>query len=832
MGTLLQDLRYGLRMLAKNPGFTTVAVLTLALGIGANTALFSVMNAVMLRYLPVPDPERLVYLNSTGRPSGTFETGIDDFSFSEFTFERLRTEQRVFSHLVAFVPLAFDVNKVAVRYGEEPEQAWAEMVSGNFFSGLGVTPARGRLLTLEDEREHTQVAVLSYDYWNRRFARNPSVIGQTLYIKGVPFTVTGIAAPDFRGVEPWRPTDVWIPLQNRPDLTAWGVSAQDGPALYGSPNWWCLMMIGRLAPGVSQQQAIAQLTPIFQRAAYEGVGTRNPKECSPQLYFSSARGIQSMREKLKNPLFVLMAMVGIVLVIACANVAVILLARNAARQRELSLRMALGSGRARLFRQLLTESLLLVAGGAALGWLFAVWVSDALAAWSELVPNVAPDRRVLLFALAVSAVATLIFGLIPLRSAMRVPIGLALKAASGASQGIGKLRGARTAVALQMSLCMVLLVVAGLLVRTLRNLESVNLGLRASGLLVFGVAPPQTARTDAQLIRFYQTLTDRLRSLSGVESATLMQNRIGSGSRYRANLFVDGAPPAENGEDQPLYWNAVGPDCFHALGTNLLLGRDFTDRDSEVAPKVAIINQTFARRYLAGGSPLGHTIGLSVKGGSDQYSLVGVVADSKYTGVRERDVPTAYFPYTQVHGAASMGMHFELRTRGAALSLLPEVRRALRDLAPDQPLLRPMTQQEQFEESFLRERLFARLALFFGLLAAVLVATGLYGTLAYRAGQRTAEIGVRMALGAQRRQVLWMVLRDSLAVSVGGILAGLPLAMAGARLLRSMLFGVGPADPLTLAGATIGITAVALAAGYIPARRATKVEPMVALRCE
>jgi predicted permease len=528
-----------------------------------------------------------------------------------------------------------------------------------------------------------------------------------------------------------------------------------------------------------------------------------------------------------------MAMVGIVLVIACANVAVILLARNAARQREFSLRMALGSGRARLFRQLLTESLLLVAGGAALGWLFAVWVSDGLAAWSELVPNIAPDRTVLLFALAVSAVATLIFGLVPLRSALRVPIGLALKAASpGASRGIGKLRGARTAVALQMSLCMVLLVVAGLLVRTLRNLESVNLGLRASGLLVFGVAPPQTARTDAELIRFYQTLTDRLRSLPGVESGTLMQNRIGSGSRYRANLFVDGAPPPEKGEDQPMYWNAVGPDCFHVLGTNLLLGRDFTDRDSEVAPKVAIISQTLARRYLAGGSPLGHTIGLSAKGGSGQYSIVGVVADSKYTGVRERDVPTAYFPYTQVHGAASMGMHFELRTQGAALSLLPEVRRAVRDLAPDQPLLRPMTQQEQFEESFLRERLFARLALFFGLLAAVLVATGLYGTLAYRAGQRTAEIGVRMALGAERRQILWMVLRDSLAVSVGGVLAGLPLAIAGAHVLRSMLFGVAPADALTLAGATIGITMVALAAGYIPARRATQVDPMVALRCE
>jgi len=830
---LWQDIRYGLRMTAKSPGFTTVATMTVALGIGANTAVFSVMNAVMLRYLPVPHPERLVYLNSLNRPSAAFESGIGNFSFNEVSFERMRTEQRVFSSLVAFVPLALGENKVTVRYGEEPEQAWVDMTSGDFFSGLGVRIERGRGFTLEDEREHTQVAVLSYDYWTRRFARNPSVIGQTFYIKGVPFTIIGITAQGFRGVEPWTPTEIWIPLQSRPELPARGISAEDGPTLYGSPNWWSLMMVGRLAPGVSWDQAIAQLTPVFRSAAYEGIGAPDPKDRAPQLYFSSARGIQTMREVLKDPLLILTAMVGLVLLIACLNVAVLVLARNAARQREFSLRMALGSGRSRLFRQLLTESLLLVAGGSALGWTLAVWVIRALAGWSQMVPNVMPDRTVLGFALAVSAASTLVFGLVPMRSAMRGSLGLALKSASpSAAADLGKLRGAWPALAAQTALCLVLLVAAGLLVRTLRNLESVDLGLRASGLLVFGVNPPATARTDPELIRFYRALTDRLRSLPGVESATLMQARIGSGASGKARVVIDGVAPREAGQGSRVYWNAVGPGCFHVLGTKLLLGRDFTDADSAASPKVGIINQAFARRYFAGGNPLGHTVAFNDGSESGPYSIVGIVADSKYTDVREHDVPTAYFPYTQVHKAASLGMNFELRTQDSALALLPEVRRALHDLAPDQPLIDPMTQQEQFEEGFLPERIFARLATFFGLLAATLVAAGLYGTLAYRAGRRTAEIGVRMALGAERRQILWMVLRESLAVSAGGILVGLALAIAGARLLGSMLFGVGPVDPLTLIAATAGITIVALAAGYLPARRASKVDPMVALRHE
>ena len=830
---LWQDVGFGLRTLRKSPGFTSVAVLTLALGIGANTAVFSVMNAVMLRYLPVPHPEQLVYLNSTGRPSAAFETGIGNFSFNEVSFERMRADRRAFSSLIAFVPLALGENKVTVRYGEEPEQAWADMTSGDFFSGLGVRIERGRAFTLEDEKEHTQVAVLSYDYWTRRFARNPSVIGETLYIRGIPFAIVGIAARGFRGVEPWTPTEVWIPLQNRPDLPARGIPAEDGPTLYGSPKWWCLMMVGRLQPGVNWEQAVAQLTPIFRSAAYEGIGTPNLKDRPPQLYLSSARGIQIMREVLKDPLLILMAMVGLVLLIACVDVAVLVLAHNGARHREFSLRMALGSDRARLFRQLLTESFLLVAGASAFGWALAVWVIHALAGWSEQVPDVALDRTVLCFALTLSAMSTLFFGLVPLRSAARGSFGLALKPASqSGTRDIGQLRGARPAVALQMSMCLVLLVAAGLLVRTLTNLESVNLGLRASGLLVFGVNPPPTARSDAELVRFYQTLTDRLRSLPGVESAMLMQDRIGSGGSNKTRVVVDSEPPREEGQGFRMYWNAVGPDCFHVLGAQLLLGRDFTDADSAASPKAAIINQTFARRYFAGRNPLGHTVAFKDWGESARYAIVGVVADSKYTDVREHDVATAYFPYTQVHKAASLGMNFELRTRGAPLALLPEVRRALRDLAPDQPLIDPMTQQEQFEASFLPERIFARLATLFGLLAAVLVATGLYGTLAYRMGRRRAEIGLRMALGAERWQIMWMVLYDSLAVSTGGILVGLPLAIAGARLLRSVLFGVGPADPLTLIGVTAGIIVVALAASFLPARRATKVDPMVALRCE
>ena len=828
MNTHLRDVRYGFRMLAKNPGFTAVAVLTLALGIGANTAIFSVMNAALVRRMPVQNPERLVRLHTTYQPENTSQTGYNDTSLTEPVFEQLRQQHNVFSDLVAYVPLS--IRKVAVRYGGEPEEGNADMVSGNFFSGLEVRVARGRGFTLEDETQHTQTAVLSYGYWTRRFARNPSVLGQTLYIKGVPFTIIGVAPREFGGVGQGEPTDIWVPFQTRADLKPWGRSPDSGDSLYGNPTWLFLLMIGRLQPGVSEKQALAQLNPVYQRTLLASGIKQDPKAQAVELFFTSVRGIENLRENYEKPLLVLMAMVGVVLIIACGNVAMLLVARNAARRDEFSLRLALGASRFQLFRQLLTESLVLVAAGTALGWLFATWVTEAIVAWAGLDFNVSPDHQVLAFTLALSALAALLFGLAPLLNALRTSPGLALKtSASSATRGKSYHRRGQAVVAFQISLCLALLVCASLLLLTLRNLETLNLGLRTKGLLVFGITPPQSLRTDAEVVHFFQSLMDRMRALPGVESATLMEERIGSGWSNNTDAYVDGLPPRA-GVSSSMRCNNVGPDYFHTLGIPILVGRDFTDADTAAGPKVVIINLTFAQRYLAGREPLGPHVAFDRGPKADQYTVVGVVQDSKYTSVQEEARPMAYFPYTQIGGTATM--HIELRTEGSPAALLPEVRRAVAEFGPDLPLLEPMTQQEQFEKSYTDERLSARLAISFGFLAALLVATGLYGTLAYRVSRRTAEIGVRMALGAQRQQVLWMVLRESLGVSLAGIIVGLPLAVASARVLRSMLFGLGPGDPVAFAAAIMGLAVVVLAASLIPAPRAARVDPMVALRYE
>ena len=828
MSTLLQDVRYAIRMLAKNPGFTAVAVLTLAMGIGANTAIFSVMNAALVRHLPVPVPEQLVRLHTTGQPPNTSQTGYNDTSLTEPVFEQLRQQRTVFSDLVAYVPLSY--RKVAVRIGNEPEEANADMVSGNFFSGLGVRLARGRGFTMEDEARHSATVVLSYAYWTRRFARNPSVLGQTLYVKGVPFTIVGVAPREFGGVGQGEPTDIWVPFQTRDDLKPWGRSPDSTDSLYGDPTWLFLLMIGRLHPGVSQQQALAQLNSVYQHTLAATGVKPDPKSPPVQLLFTPVRGIENLRENYEKPLLVLMAMVGVVLVIACGNVAMLLVARNTARQREFTLRLALGATRFQLFRQLLAESLVLVGAGTALGWLFATWATEALVAWAGLDFNVSPDQRVLAFTLGLSALAALLFGLAPLRNAVRCAAGLAPKtSAPSATHDKQHHRRGQAVVAFQIALCLALLVGASLLLRTLRNLETLDLGLRAPGLLVFGITPPPALHKQAEVLHFYQSLMDRLRSLPGVESATLMEERIGSGWSNNADAYVDGTPPRA-GVSSSMRCNNVGPDFFHVLGVPILVGRDFTDADSATAPKVAIINRTFAERYLARREPLGHHVAFDRGSKADQYTIVGVVQDSKYTGVEETARPMAWFPYTQISGTATM--HIELRTDGHPTALLPVVRRAVAEFGSDLPLLEPMTQQEQFERSFTDERLSARLAISFGFLAALLVATGLYGTLSYRVGRRTSEIGVRMALGAQRQQVLWMILRESLAVSAAGLLFGLPLAVAGARVLRSMLFGLGPSDPLAFAAAILSLAVVVLAASWIPARRATKVDPLAALRYE
>ncbi len=821
---LIHDLRFGIRQLAKSPVFTAVAILTLALGIGANTAIFSVTNSILLRLLPVRDPERLVYLHTNDFPGG--QSGYGDTSLTEPVYEALRTQKSVFPDLMAYTPLGFD--RIPVRYGSNPEEAWVDMVSGNFFTGLGVEPFAGRIFTPEDETTHVPVAVVSYTYWETRLGRSYSVIGQPIYVKGVPFTIVGISARGFSGVEHNFSNEVWIPLQTNPGLKPWGESAQSKQSLYGSPGWWCMLEIGRLAPGVTELQAVAQLNSTFQRAGLTGA-TPDPKRTPLQLSLTPARGIEGLKENYEQPLSVLMGMVGLVLIIACGNVAMLLVARNAARQREFSLRMALGGTRVRLFRQLLTESLMLVFGGASLGWLFAEWATRVLSDWAKLTVDISPDLRVMLFTLAVALVAGLVFGLAPLRSVVSTPLAFVLRSSSSnVSMDRGKLRSGRMVVALQIAICLTLLVGTGLLVRTLNNLENVNLGMKAEGLYVFGVDPQQTVHSDAESIRFFQSLLQRIKSLPGVESATLMEERMGGGVSSNNGAFVDGVNPV--GEKfAPMRSDNVGPGFLKTLGIHLMMGRDFNDADTADSGKVVIINQTFADRYLAHQNPLGHHVGYSEKI-DKAYTIVGVAADNKYTEVEEKPLPITYFPYTQTTGIGEM--HVEVRTMGRSEAILPELREAMRAFAPDLPMLQPITQRAQFDNSITLERIVARLAMFFGLLAAVLVATGLYGTLAYRVNRRTSEIGVRMALGAQRGQVLWMILRESLAVCLAGVVVGLPLAFASMRLLRTMLFGLGPNDAVSFAAALLGITVVALAASLIPARRAASVDPLIALRNE
>lgn len=761
------------------------------------------------------------------RDRSGLHAGESNASQSQSSFnahKRTTTRDQAFASLAAYVPTG--LNKIGVRSGTVTEQAAVDMVSGNFFPGLGVHAICGRTLTMRDEKNHASVAVLSYGYWNRRFSGSCSAIGQTIYIKAVPFTVVGITAKNFAGVQS-APVDVWIPLQQRPDFNAWGMP---GKSYYATPNWWCLLLVGRLAPGVTPAQAEAMIEPAFQRAAYAHLGGHPRKGEQPRkLKLVPVRGIPNHGQA-EKPLLVLLAMVGLILLIACGNVAMLLSARNAARRREFAIRLSIGGSHLRLLRQLFAESLVLVVLGAVLGWIFAVFATRALAAWGEIQFSLAPDTRVLFFTAAISCFAALIFGLAPAFSSLRVPVALALKTSSAtAFQDKPKSRGARAVLALQVALCLVLTVAAGLLVQTFRNLEHENLGFRTKGLLVFGLNPQVLTHSTSQAILFYQNLLVKLRALPGVEAATLMENRLGSSWSNNTDAIVDGQNPrtVTGASSDMMRWNAVGPDYFGTLGVPMRLGRDFTDADSGSAPKVAVVNETFARRYLPGRDPLGHRVSFSKK---VAFVIIGVAADSKYTGIEEKNMPMAYFPYTQIGQVGAM--HVELRVSGNPAGFWPEIRKAVTSFSLDLALLQPMTQRAQFDQGISLERLAARLSIFFGALAVLLIATGLYGTLAYSVNRRTSEFGIRMAIGAQRGQLLWMILRESLVICAIGIAIGVPLAAACARSLASLLYGVTPDDPLTMALAALGIAAISLAAGFVPARRAASVDPLVALRYE
>ena len=819
MQSVLQDMRYALRQLRKSWGFTLVVVLTLAMGIGANTAVFSVMNAILLQMLPVSRPEGLSYVsmaNGQGQAPGGSNTGDSATSFTEETFEALRQRSDVFEELIAYVPLSF-TGSVAVRYGELPEESEGEEVSGNFFSGVGARLERGRGFTLNDEKSHAPIAVISYNYWTRRFSRDPAVLGQTLYVKGVALTVVGITARGFKGIEPGQSADFWIPLQQDGRLNAWGAEYQE--TLYGSPKWWCLRMMARLRPGVSSLQAQQALAGTLGEVVTKSLGKIDPKQWKPLLEFIPARGIAGLNDQYREPVQILMGLVVLVLLIACTNVAMMIQARNTVRQREFSLRMAIGAGRARIFRQLLCESLVLVTAGAGLGWLFALSATRALTAWSGIESGLSPDRTVLLFTLLVSVTAALLFGLVPLWSAVNAPVaGVLRSTASNTTAHRGRVLGGRVILAAQMAVCLVLLMAGGLLLRTLRNYATQNLGFHTEGLLVFGVAPQNQPDTHV----FYRDLLERLRATPGVESASMVENRPGSGWSNNNYVILDGVEHKE----APLRSNGVGAGFFHTMGVPVLQGREILGTDVEKSQFVAVVNQTLADRFYPHSSPIGHWIG----SGGQRLTIVGVVANSKYTSVSEEPEAMTYYASMQ---APSLGlMHIEVRTRGDAPAMLPVLRKVVAQAYPNVPLQQPMTQEEQFDKSFAQQRMFAAMGGFFGALAALLVATGLYGTHSFRVSRRTTEIGVRMALGATRMQVLAMVMGESLWILAAGLLLGLPLTYLAIRPLKSMLYQMSPFDPVSFAIAIVAMVLVATCAALLPARRAARMEPMQALRTE
>jgi predicted permease len=825
MAEIAQDFRIALRQLRRSPGFASTAILTIALGIGANTAIFSALNAMLLKMLPVRDPQQLytvLLINGGTQPPNTSGTGHGNTSFSYPVFQALRQRSDVFTDLIAHIPLSYA--KVPVRLGDMPEEKAGEEVSGNYFSGLGVPIVMGRGMTEAEEREHSSIAVISYRFWQEAFARDPGAIGRTLYIKGIPFTIIGVTAPSFYGISPNGAMDFWIPLQSRPELNAWGEPVVDA-SYFGSPKWWDVPMLARLRPGISPEQAQHLLQPTFWQAASEGAGKLDPKRWPAHLGFDPVRGIPGAADRYRTPLEIMMALVGLVLLIACTNVALLVIARNTVRQREFAVRMAVGARASRIFRQLLTESMLLVTAGALFGWALAMGATRALAAWARIDSGLAPDWHVLLFTLIVASLSALVFGFVPLRGAMRIAIEQELKSSSqNMSQSHSRMRGGNVAMALQIAMCLTLLAASSLTVRSLLNYERQDLGMQAQSLLVFDISP-QSVSNNAQAVLFYQRLLDRIQNIPGVQAASLVRTRPGSGWLSSGGIALDGIEPRDASNSRAeIDFNNVGPEFFQTLGIPLLQGRDISAADTPDSPGVAVVNEEFAQRFLKNGA-LGHRID-----DHPGYEIVGVVKDNKYNRVAERVMPTVYYALAQRGMTGQITV--EVRATGNPTALLPEIQQAVRELDPNMPLQKPMTQAAQFEESYLTPRLFSRLAVGFGLLAAFLVATGLYGTLSYHVQRRRCEIGVRMALGASRIAVLGMILQESLWMALAGFALGLPLCFALSRLLRAQLYQLNAFDPVSFLAAITITLLVVFGAALVPARKAASVEPMEALRTE
>jgi predicted permease len=866
---LVQDLRYGVRILVKNPGLTATVVLSLALGIGANTAIFSLINAVLLKTLPVQKPQELALLqwSSHGWPDGVIGNVAGDMgqdkagrmtspSFTYALYEEIRAYGDVFSSMLALAGNGTDVN---LAYQGTPGRADGELVSGTFFSTLGVELSLGRPIAPDDDRfEASPVAMISYGYWERRFGRDAGVVGRKITVNAVPFTIVGVCPPEFYGVQPGRAVDVWLPLHMQPLVEpSWsrqGWNGSDTPpvnALFATRGDWWLVIMGRLKPGVTFQHARPELEVLLQQAMARDVKPSTKPETIPHLDISAvSKGLNDLRDQFSKPLFILMAVVALVLLIACANVANMLLARASTRQREIAVRLAIGAGRRRLIRQLLTESMLLAVVGGLIGVLFAFWGTHVLMVFMSsgrdpVVLSVTPDPRVLGFTAAVTVLTGILFGLSPALRATRVDLTPSLKESGprfpGASQAGGGMRLGlgKTLVIVQVGLSLVLLVGAGLFVRTLTNLEEVNPGFDPHNLLLFGIDPTQDGHTGQRLVSFYQELTRQIAVLPSVRSVSASYNTLVGGGGNGVMIHVLGytPKPAENEKGVSAALDTVGPRFFENMRMPLVLGRSISEGDTEMAPKIAVVNQGFAREYLGDGNPIGRRFTPGDPKASS-IEVVGVAADAKFFDLREEIPPTIYLPFLQTlsgHDAvlgALGAMHFEVRTASDPTAMASAVRHVAQSMDPNLALYDVRTQTDQINQTLFQERLFARLTSFFGILAALLGCIGVYGLMAFATTGRTREIGIRMALGASRSGILGMVLREVFVLLAIGIAAGIAVALEASRVVTALLYGLKPSDPATLAVAALLMLAAAAVAGYVPARRAANVDPMVALRYE
>jgi len=821
----LQDIRYATRTLRRSPGFTLVVLLTLALGIGANAAIFTLIDALMLRPLPVRDPGSLVQLATDG-PLGA----VANFSYSDFT--RFRDENEVLSGVFAISNL----NGLEVDVDGHPEPVHADLVSGNFFSLLGVSGHIGRTLTAQDDdRGANAVVVLSYGYWKRQFALDASIVGRTIALGGRPFTIIGVTPPSFAGLSVDALPDIYIPLMMEPAL-------RNGKSWLDQRAFHWMRVVGRLKPGVAMAQAASDLDLIHRRIISDtpmsdwAAKDRENFAAQKVVIKSAAAGLAfDLRSKFSEPLSILMAMVGLVLLIACANVANLMLARGTARRREIAVRLAIGAGRRRLVRQLIVESVVVAAGGGVLGLLLAYFSSGGLVALmaigrDPIILDVNPDVRVLAFTGVVSMLAAIVFGLAPAMRATRVDLTPALKQDTRGVVSTGfRLGQTRVLMIGQVAFSLILLCGTGLLIRTLANLESVDPGFDRNNVLLFHVDPTRAGYKGPALAGLYRQMLERLAAIPGVRSASLsLMLPITGGGGWNNGVEVEGYTPRPD-EDMRVDLNSVGPGYFETMGTRLLEGREFTARDTEGSPRVAIINQSMARYFFADGNAIGRKFGWGPDKNREDFEIIGVAQDSKYETLRE-EVPHA--AYVNCFQGPLWPMGFQLRTRVKPVAIVPEVRGQVASFGEAIKVDGFGTLDEHVERSLGQERLMVALSSLFGGLALLLTAIGLYGVMAYAVARRTGEIGIRMALGAKRSKVLWMIQRETLILVLIGAAVGLPAAVAISGFISSMLFGLTPTDPLTLIAATSLMLGVAALAGYLPARRASRLDPMRALRYE